>query len=478
MTQLEKKLKQYFNYDHFRPGQREAVETAVQGVNSLVMLPTGTGKSLCYQLSGYINQNLTLIVSPLISLMMDQVFQLKQQGEKQVAALTSFQDRREKNYILSHLHDYKFIYLSPEMLFQAHVLDKLSGEKIGLFVVDEAHCISQWGMDFRPEYLMLGDVREKLNYPTTMALTATANQAVRKDIQASLFPEAADGVKEIFSTVDRPNIKYSVRQVAPGRKEEALLQLTEALQGPGIIYFSSKKKADEVAEYLQKKTEFHAQSYHADLDAEDRYKIQMQFDKNRIDIVCATSAFGMGINKSDIRYIIHYHLPASPEMYLQETGRAGRDGRDSLAVLLYEKGDESIHHYFHEEEYIDEAAVYRLYQKQNQPLKEAPPSHWMVYFLKQSGHSMGEICAKVEERQLNKRRQLEMMMSYIAAEECRRAFLLAYFDEKIDQKDPLCCDNCEENLIEKLVSLRKTVKQKRVEESESWEKILSVLFNK
>lgn len=478
MTQLEKKLKQYFNYDHFRSGQREAVETAVQGVNSLVMLPTGTGKSLCYQLSGYINQNLTLIVSPLISLMMDQVFQLKQQGEKQVAALTSFQDRREKNYILSHLHDYKFIYLSPEMLFQAHVLDKLSGEKIGLFVVDEAHCISQWGMDFRPEYLMLGDVREKLNYPTTMALTATANQAVRKDIQASLFPEAADGVKEIFSTVDRPNIKYSVRQVAPGRKEEALLQLTEALQGPGIIYFSSKKKADEVAEYLQKKTEFHAQSYHADLDAEDRYKIQMQFDKNRIDIVCATSAFGMGINKSDIRYIIHYHLPASPEMYLQETGRAGRDGRDSLAVLLYEKGDESIHHYFHEEEYIDEAAVYRLYQKQNQPLKEAPPSHWMVYFLKQSGHSMGEICAKVEERQLNKRRQLEMMMSYIAAEECRRAFLLAYFDEKIDQKDPLCCDNCEENLIEKLVSLRKTVKQKRVEESESWEKILSVLFNK
>lgn len=478
MTQLEKKLKQYFNYDHFRPGQREAVETAVQGVNSLVMLPTGTGKSLCYQLSGYINQNLTLIVSPLISLMMDQVFQLKQQGEKQVAALTSFQDRREKNYILSHLHDYKFIYLSPEMLFQAHVLDKLSGEKIGLFVVDEAHCISQWGMDFRPEYLMLGDVRKKLNYPTTMALTATANQAVRKDIQASLFPEAADGVKEIFSTVDRPNIKYSVRQVAPGRKEEALLQLTEALQGPGIIYFSSKKKADEVAEYLQKKTEFHAQSYHADLDAEDRYKIQMQFDKNRIDIVCATSAFGMGINKSDIRYIIHYHLPASPEMYLQETGRAGRDGRDSLAVLLYEKGDESIHHYFHEEEYIDEAAVYRLYQKQNQPLKEAPPSHWMVYFLKQSGHSMGEICAKVEERQLNKRRQLEMMMSYIAAEECRRAFLLAYFDEKIDQKDPLCCDNCEENLIEKLVSLRKTVKQKRVEESESWEKILSVLFNK
>lgn len=478
MTQLEKKLKQYFNYDHFRPGQREAVEAAVQGVNSLVMLPTGTGKSLCYQLSGYINQSLTLIVSPLISLMMDQVFQLKQQGEKQVAALTSFQDRQEKNYILSHLPDYKFIYLSPEMLFQDYVLAKLSQQKIGLFVVDEAHCISQWGMDFRPEYLMLGDVRRKLNYPTTMALTATANQAVRKDIQSSLFPEESDGVKEIFYTVDRPNIKYSVRQVAPGRKEDSLLQLVESLQGPGIIYFSSKKKADEIAEYLREKTALHAQPYHADLDAEDRYKIQMQFDQNRIDVVCATSAFGMGVNKSDIRYIIHYHLPASPEMYLQETGRAGRDGQDSLAVLLYEKGDESIHRYFHEEEYIDEAAVYQLYRQKNQPLKEAPPSHWMVYFLKQSGHSAEEICAKVEERQLNKVRQLEMMMHYIATQECRRAFLLAYFDEKIEQEDSLCCDNCEENLIEKLVSLRKTVNEKKVEGSDSWEKILSVLFNK
>lgn len=478
MAHLEKQLKHYFNYDRFRLGQKEAIEAATSGESSLVMLPTGTGKSLCYQLSGYINQSLTLIVSPLISLMMDQVFQLKQQGEKQVAALTSFQNRQEKNYILNHLKDYKFIYLSPEMLFQDHVLAKLRQERIGLFVVDEAHCISQWGMDFRPEYLMLGDIRRRLNYPTTMALTATANQAVRRDIQSSLFAEKDDQVKEVFYTVDRPNIKYSVPQVAQGKKEDYVLEMVTSLKGPGIIYFSSKNKADELAESIQKNTGLKAQSYHSDLDADDRYKIQMQFDKNRIDIVCATSAFGMGINKSDIRFIIHYHLPASPEMYLQETGRAGRDGQDSLALLLYEKGDESIHHYFHYEEYIDEATIYRIYQAQNEPQQDAPPSHWMVYFLKQRGHSVEEISRKVQERQINKTRQLEMMMRYIDHKECRRAFLLAYFDEKIKKEHPLCCDYCEKDLMEKFITFRNIGNEKRAEVPDSWEKILSTLFNK
>lgn len=478
MTHLEKQLKHYFNYDHFRLGQKEAIKAAISGESSLVMLPTGTGKSLCYQLSGYINQSLTLIVSPLISLMMDQVFLLKQQGEKKVAALTSFQNRQEKNYILNNLKEYKFIYLSPEMLFQDYVLDKLRQENIGLFVVDEAHCISQWGMDFRPEYLMLGDIRRRLDYPTTMALTATANQSVRKDIQNSLFPESDDQVKEIFYTVDRPNIKYSVRQLARGNKKECVLELVDSLKGPGIIYFSSKKKADEVAEYIQNTTELHVQSYHSDLDADDRYKIQLQFDKNRLDIVCATSAFGMGINKSDIRYIIHYHLPASPEMYLQETGRAGRDGEDSLAVLLYEKGDESIHHYFHQDEYIDKANIYRIYQAGKQPLKDAPPNHWMVYFLKQRGHSVEEINLKVQERQINKTRQLGMMLRYIATNGCRRAFLLAYFEEKVKKELPLCCDYCEPNLIEKFITFKNTGNEKADEVPDSWKKILSALFNK
>ncbi len=473
---LKDALKKYFNYVTFRPGQEEAVQAAIEHKNSLVTLPTGTGKSLCYQLPTYLLAGTTVVVSPLISLMVDQVSQLKRQGETKVAALNSLQDRDERRLILRNLSAYRFIYLSPEMLFQDYMIDALSQLNLSLFVVDEAHCISQWGMNFRPDYLMLGQVRQRLNFPTTMALTATATPQVRQEIQDLLF-DSQEEMVTISTGVERPNIKYLLKRVSHAHeKKSILLNLVQHLKPAGIIYFSSKKMAQEICSYLQSESRLKVGFYHGDLDDQDRLKIQMQFDQDQLDIICATNAFGMGIDKDNVRYVIHYHLPPSPEMYLQETGRAGRDGKDCLAILLYHAGDEQIPRFFIEEDYMEPSAIQQIYQQVDPPDRSSSPHSWTIYYFKKLAWTVNEIQKKYHHRQLIKESQLQAMLDYVSTKQCRRKFFIQYFDEDQGSNYQLkcCCDNCQEDLLEDFWSESLDLKDQN--EDQAWREIISGLF--
>lgn len=438
---IKQNLEKYFGYTSFKNGQEEAVLAALEGRHTLVMLPTGTGKSICYQLTGYCLNGLVVIVSPLLSLMQDQVEQLKLNGEKRVAAINSLMDAQEKEWVLKHLSQYKFIFLSPEMLQQEYVMAYLKKIPIGLFVIDEAHCISQWGLDFRPDYLDLGLVRKQLKSPLTMALTATATKRVRKEIIASLHIDAGN-TKEIVYSVDRSNIAFSTI-ICDRDKNQHLMTQIEQLKKPGIIYFSSKKTADEIAELIRTKTTISAESYHSDIESEDKIKIQQQFVHNEIDIICATSAFGMGINKSNIRFVIHYHLPGSPEAYLQEVGRCGRDGEPSLALLLYEQGDSMIQ--FRLQEYTLPTVEMLEYGYKKGVIPEgscSPSQKQLIENYLKSNLSIETAKQQVKSRIVYKQQQLYYMMDYAETASCKRSFLLHYFEEKLESKPNRCCSSC------------------------------------
>lgn len=337
VTQL---LQEHFGFSSFRPGQEKSIRAVLAGKNTLTILPTGAGKSLLYQLPAYLLPGTVIVISPLISLMQDQVDRLRQQGEKRVIMLSGQLNGKDRMLVLQHLSSYKFIFTSPEMMSNEQVLNAFENVKTALLVIDEAHCISQWGPDFRPEYLLLKLVRQRLSCPTTLMLTATATPRVRQDILKKI---GIVDVKEVIESVDRSNIFLAVEKVTnQEEKDEKLLQLVAKYQGPGIIYFSSRKLASQMAEWLQSRTKLNVAAYHAGIADIERFQIQHQFMLNQIQVICATSAFGMGIDKNDIRYVIHYHLASNLENYLQEIGRAGRDGQSSLAVILYANGDELI----------------------------------------------------------------------------------------------------------------------------------------
>lgn len=440
MATLEEYLKQYFGYEDFRPGQKDTITSILKEQNTLAIMPTGNGKSLCYQFPSYVwNDGLILIVSPLISLMYDQVQQIQYRGEKRVVALNSQLTYDERQYVLHHLTDYRYVFISPEMLSQKEIIQALSSVHLRLFVVDEAHCISQWGVDFRPDYLNLGKIRQTLNNPLTLALTATATPRVVEDIQQQLFLNESCQVYN--QSVNRDNIVYQVKEIAD--KEDFLIQFLKEYAGPGIIYFSSKKKANEMAKRLWETLHLHVATYHANMSYIDRSRVQQQFLKGELEVLCATTAFGMGVNKPDIRFVIHYHLSSSLEDFVQESGRAGRDGKPALSIVLYQRGDEQIHHLLRQEAYLDLLTIQRFTKEQ---LKEtlsrmnSIQQRWSHYLLedKTTPETLYQL---INRKQKEKQQQLQAMMQYIQTTTCRRKVILSYFgEEPRPHKKEGCCD--------------------------------------
>src|SRR5690625_2441785 len=478
---LYKYLHTYFHYNQFKEGQKEIILDILRGNDVLGVLRTGSGKSLCYQLPAKILPGTTIVVSPLISLMIDQVRQVKAYHYKEVVALHSFQNRYERNRILNQLNDYKLVYVSPELLQQKQVIQNLKNSEIRLFVIDEAHCISQWGYDFRPDYLRLAEIIQLLNTPPVLALTGTASPEVQNDIIEKLGKKQ---MKRYIYPMDRKNISLIVHQIKDSDKEKIdfLSSFISKSNQPTIIYFSSRKTSEYIASTLaEQNPQRNISYYHGGMDQEDRLKIQQQFINDQLDVICCTSAFGMGINKQNIRFVIHYHLPTELESYIQEIGRAGRDGKDSVSILLYRKNDEQIPLQIIENELPTEQEIVfvmkQLFQL-NQENKTIPmedemkaelfqvdstkwrflhyhfESHGMIkenqiiYHKTKWQHAYISINQFCEERRKLKLQRLNNIVRWLQSKHCLREELYKNFQPYIQKNPTKCCSNCGYSLEE------------------------------
>lgn len=476
-TNLSQILSEKFRFDSFRLGQKEAIEAALSGRDSLVMLPTGTGKSICYQMPAYLQKGLTVIVSPLLSLMQDQVSSVKRRGEKRVASLTSEHHPSLQTRILSQLSQIRYLFLSPEMLSRRDVIQSLQRQQINLLAIDEAHCISEWGLDFRPDYLALGYLREKLGSPVTMALTATATERTRREIMTTLRMNGQE-TEQIVYPLDRPEIKWHVEMCQSQDKDEKLLDFVKQIDSPMIVYFMSKKECERLAAFLDENTQLQVAFYHSGVQSEDKVKIQERFKQGHIDLICATSAFGMGIDKDNIRAIIHYHLPASPEMYLQEVGRACRDGKDGLAILLYSPGDEQFQAFVQQESIPDAPLVHWVYQQDKDYSFAEDSQVQLIARYKQVGISEQKTWEMLQKRQYIKKVQLAALLNYIQTDGCLRQTLLDYFDESKQTSEGLCCSHCQPDLCETVIeSMVKTPHKEEVEQKYlPWQEKIKKLY--
>jgi len=343
--QLIELLRIHFGYESFRPGQEKAIDSLLSGQDVVVVLPTGGGKSLIFQLPALIMEGVTLVISPLIALMKDQVDSLEKVGIPATFINSSVTPiEAEKRLKKAEQGFYKLVYIAPELFYNKQFLDSLKKIKVSLFAIDEAHCISQWGHDFRPSYLRLKDAIALVGKPRVVALTATATPEVREDIVKQLQLKDPELIVTGFA---RPNLQFAVIPSQSGQKVENIVNflITNPDIGAGIIYTGTRNKADEIAEILTE-NDIKAVVYHAGLDADSRRWVQDQFMDQKVQVVVATNAFGLGINKPDIRFVIHHDLPGTIEAYYQEAGRAGRDGLPSFCLLFYNKQDRYLREFF------------------------------------------------------------------------------------------------------------------------------------
>lgn len=389
ITNAKQALKKYFGYDNFHPAQEKAIKSVLSGRDTFVLMPTGGGKSICYQIPAIILDGVTIVVSPLIALMKDQVDGLNAYGIK-ANYLNSSLDSQQQSEIIENLLNgsIQILYVSAERLVSPGFTEILKKIKPNLFAIDEAHCISSWGHDFRPDYTRLSNLKAMFPKVPIIALTATADKTTRVDIISQL---ELDNPKQLVDSFDRPNISLTV---LPGQKRIEKIRdfLSDKMTQSGIIYCLTRKQTEKLAEKLQG-FGLNAASYHAGLNSAERSRIQQSFVRDRTQIICATIAFGMGIDKSNVRWIIHYNIPKNIEGYYQEFGRAGRDNAPAQALLFYTFADVEM-------------------------IKK--------FFIDNTQRSI----------QLGK---LERIKEYAEGVICRRKILLRYFDEEYKKK----CNNCD-----------------------------------
>jgi ATP-dependent DNA helicase RecQ len=473
-------LQTHFGFTGFRPGQEEAIHSLLNGQHTLVVMPTGSGKSLVFQLGGLLLPGITLVISPLIALMKDQVDSLERHGIS-ATFINSAVPVNVQNQRLQRLSagGYQITYVAPERLRSTQFLASIKGQKIGLLAIDEAHCISEWGHDFRPDYLRIANFRRTLGDPLTTALTATATPQVQDDITRLLhLPDS----RRVVTGFNRPNLALEVRYTTDSASRLRALQelLADHPEGAAIIYTGTRRDAEEVAEFVHTVLRARADYYHAGLPAEERTRIQDAFMAGDLRIVAATNAFGMGIDRPDVRQVIHYSLPGSLEAYYQEAGRAGRDELPARAVLLYLPEDRTLQEWFIETSTITEKDLRALFDtlhpvgdgqttitiNQLSHLTSMPEvklrvglsalenagvlvhlgNDGLYMHMKLNDWEPAEIRAATERLkafQTHRQTQLEHMIAYAESNACRRRLILQHFGDAGPAEAAVCCDNCQ-----------------------------------
>jgi ATP-dependent DNA helicase RecQ len=472
---IDRVAREAFGFEALRPGQREAIEAVLAGRDTLAVMSTGSGKSAIYQIAGLLSPGATVVVSPLIALQRDQVEDLADRAAGGAAQLNSKISTSERERALAELAEdaLEFLLLAPEQLANPDVLGELAAARPSLLVVDEAHCISEWGHDFRRDYLRLGDVAQALGRPAILALTATAAPPVRAEIVERL------GLRDpaiVIRGFDRPNIRLAVERFhGEGGDERKLRALAERIADsppPGIVYVATRRQAEDLARELCDR-DVRAASYHAGMPGAERDEVQERFMDGDLDVVCATTAFGMGIDKADVRWVLHSEISESLDAYYQEIGRAGRDGEPAEAVLFYRSEDLGLRRFFSGTGHVDVdeiGQVLAAVREHGGPVEPAAlqektelsqtklttavarledagavevlPGGEVAPAADPPGDAVRAAAEAEEKRRSFDRSRVDMMRGYAETDGCRRAFVLSYFGEPFE---PPCgrCDNCE-----------------------------------